>query len=51
MSAMIAIFSDSVLGNTANDTAGFSSYNILYLIGCDRILAILSASVDKFFCL
>ncbi len=25
MSAMTAIFSDSILGNTANDTAGFSS--------------------------
>ncbi len=25
MSVMIAIFSDSVLDNTANDTAGFSS--------------------------
>ncbi len=27
MSVTITIFSDSVLGNTANDTAGFSSAN------------------------
>ncbi len=38
MSVTIAIFSNSVPGNTVNDTAGFSSTNTLCLAGCDRIL-------------
>ncbi len=50
MRAMIAIFNDSVLGNTANDTASFSSANTLYLAGCDQILVILSMVMNEFFC-
>ncbi len=33
MSVAITIFSDSVLGNTANDTAGFSFANYI-ILGC-----------------
>ncbi len=33
MSATIAIFSESVLSNTANDTAGFSSTKYIILFG------------------
>ncbi len=43
----IKICSDSILGNTANDTAGFSFKNTLYLAGCDRILVILSMILFK----
>ncbi len=47
---MIAIFSDSVLGNTVNDTATSVPQNTLYLADYDRILAILFMVVDEFFC-
>ncbi len=50
MSVTMTIYSDSMLGNTNNDTAGFSSARYIYLSGCDRILAILSMGVDEFFC-
>ncbi len=47
MSVTIAIFSDSVLGNTTNNTAGFgSTQNTLNLADCDRISAILSMVVS-----
>ncbi len=50
MIVTITVYSDSVLGNTANDTAGFSSTKyIIFLTGCDQILAILSMGVDEFF--
>ncbi len=50
MSMTITIFSDSVLGNTANDAAGFSfAKYVIFLAGCDRILDILFMGVDGFF--
>ncbi len=51
MMVMIAIFNDSILGNTANDSAGFISAEYSYLAGCDRIFAILSMVVNELFCL
>ncbi len=49
MSVTIAIFSDSVVGNTAEYSC-LQFHKIHYFWpGCDRILAVLYMSVDEFF--